>query len=472
MSDNKTRAVAVFLALSILLVCLAAYQQLEISSLSDRNARLSKDLKETSSLLNLTRSELSSSDKDYSDLLQSNHNLTTRLQSIETSVALLSEALQLLDQPVIFFDKNIYYQDQEVFWNRNNSAVPAIITILDRNADPALIEAKISSSSDFREVLPHRVASGIFAATIYVTDLKSNQTIHEDSLLHAKYGDHIVASYKGTVNASALFVFPKPIGEDGDYSCWKTWTFDPRGVPLVNYGGSIGLQYNPVFVGDYALANYQQYLNTGNVSYRAKFFSMADWFVETARSKGNLSVWEYDFPWPWNVYNATVPYVSALAQGVGIAVLVRAYFLSGNLTYLEVGNLAMNSFAIEMREGGVRYTDSDGVWYEEIADQGAVSGKVLNGFLSALTDIYEYYFGLNDPFAQRLFLEGANSLSRNMYRYDTGSWSYYDLLNRSPASLDYHKRHIEQLTIMYKITNDQTFFEYSDKFQSYLDPRQ
>jgi hypothetical protein len=50
MSDNKTRAVAVFLALSIVLVCLVAYQQLEISSLSDRNARLSNDLSETSSL--------------------------------------------------------------------------------------------------------------------------------------------------------------------------------------------------------------------------------------------------------------------------------------------------------------------------------------------------------------------------------------------------------------------------------------
>jgi hypothetical protein len=296
--------------------------------------------------------------------------------------------------------------------------------------------------------------------------------MHDDSYLYARYGDRIVASYNDLTYGSSLFAFPKPPGGEGEYSFWKTWAFDAQGVPLVNYGGSLGLQYNPVFVGGYALANYAEYLNTGNVSFREKFFDMADWFVETADQKGNFSVWEYDFPWPWSGYNATVPYVSGLAQGAGLSVLVRAYFLSGNSTYLEVGKSAVMSFGTEMNEGGVRYTDTDGVWYEEIADKGAVSGKVLNGFLSALINLYEYNFGFNDTLAGQLFLEGANSLSRNMYRYDTGSWSYYDLLHHSSASLDYHKMHIAQLKIMYRITDDETFHYYSDRFQSYLANRQ
>lgn len=122
-----------------------------------------------------------------------------------------------------------------------------------------------------------------------------------------------------------------------------------------------------------------------------------------------------------------------------------------------------------MNEGGVRYTDSDGVWYEEIADEGAVSGKVLNGFLSALMSLYEYSFGTNNSQGYALFLEGTNTLSTNLYRYDTGSWSYYDLLHYASAPLNYHKRHIKQLKIIYELTDDKTFLKYGDKFQSYLD---
>lgn len=282
-----------------------------------------------------------------------------------------------------------------------------------------------------------------------------------------RYGDRIFAVYNEII-ANAFFVFPKSFGEDADYSYWENWAFDPQGIPLVNYGGSVGLQYNPVFVGGYALANYQEYLNTGKKSFREKFFAMANWFVETAQPKGDFSVWEFGFPWPWGSYNVTVPYVSALAQGSGLSVLVRAYISSRNSTYLEVAKSAMMSFKFDMNEGGVRYTDADGVWYEEMADKGAVSGKVLNGFLSALMNLYEYSFGANDAQGYALFFEGVNSLSKNLYRYDTGSWSYYDLLHHSPASLDYHKMHIEQLKTVYKLTNDKTFLEYSDKFQSYV----
>lgn len=469
---KRTIAVVASLVLSTLLICLVAYEQTEISSLAARNDHLNEELDEISSLMNGTRLELSSLYEYYSVLLESYSNLSARLQSLESSVALLSEALGHLDTPIVFFDKSIYYPTQEVFWNQDAAVVPVATTILDKNANSYSITVRISSSCGCKEVQLHRIIHGVFSATAYVRWLGANQTMQEDSYLYARYGDRIVASYNSLTTATALFAFPKQSGEDGDYSYWKTWAFDPQGIPLVNYGGSIGLQYNPVFVGGYALANYQEYLNTGSASFREKFFDMADWLVETAHQNGNFSVWEYDFPWPWGGSNVTVPYVSGLAQGVGMSVLIRAYFLSGNSAYLEVGKSAMLSFGTEMDEGGVRYTDSDGVWYEELADEGGVSGKVLNGFLCALINLYEYYSGLNDTAGFRFFFEGANSLSRNMYRYDTGSWSYYDLLHHGLASLGYHKMHIEQLRIMYRLTNDETFLYYSDRFQSYLENRQ
>jgi hypothetical protein len=242
--------------------------------------------------------------------------------------------------------------------------------------------------------------------------------------------------------------------------------FDQEGIPIVDYGGTIGIQYNPVTISQYALAQYQTYLVTKNETFKEKFVLQANWLAKNAKQKDNFSVWEYNFNWP--DYYATAPFVSAMAQGEGLSVLTRAYLLTRNATYLDVAETSMKSFEVEMNMSGVRYTDSSGVWFEEIADTENPSSKVLNGFIFALLGLYEYSFVTNSSKGYALFWEGTHTLSANLYRYDTGSWSYYDLLHYSPASLGYHKLHIELLKTMYKLTNLEVFLYYSNKFQSYI----
>jgi len=368
---------------------------------------------------------------------------------------------------MLFFEKSIYYPTQEAFWNQSCSLIPIRIIMIDQGVVWNSIIVDVSSSIDFKEVTLRKNSSGVFSGEILAKGLRLDESITNSSVFSVRYGDTITATY-GERQTTALFLFPKWMGGEmgaSERSMFKA--FDSDGVLLVNYG-SYGLQYNPVFIGIYALDNYQEYLNTANASFRDKFLIQANWFVRNARLKGNFSVWEYTFDWPWNVYNVTVPYVSALAQGNGLSVLVRAYIMTGNATYLEVAETAMKSFEFEMNEGGVRYTDSGGVWYEELADEGARSGKVLNGFMGALMRLYEFSFGANNTEAFALFEEGTDTLAANLYRYDTGSGSYYDLLTHSPASLDYHKAHIGQLRIMYELTGINTFLEYSNRFQSYL----
>jgi len=465
---RRTTAVVASLLLSTLLTCLAVYEQIEISSLVARNNYLREDLNETSDLLNLTKSELSSLHEDYSTLLRSYNNLSARLLSLENSLALLSEALEHLDTPIIFFDKSIYYPTQEAFWNRTLSLLSVGITVLDKDVLLNSITVNVSSSIDYREVKLNRSTSGVFSGKVLAKALRLDENIADSNVLNVRYGGRIAATYNYRMQTTALVLFPKWIGGEMGSSEWAMFkVFDSNGVLLVDYG-RIGLQYNPVFIGNYALANYQEYLNTANTSFKDKFLVQANWFVKNAKPKIDFGVWEYTFDWPWNAYNVTVPYVSALAQGNGLSVLARAYIMTGNVTYLEVAETAMKSFEYEMNEGGVRHTDSDGVWYEEIADEGAISGKVLNGFIGSLMRLYEFSFGVNDAQGFALFGEGMRTLTANIHQFDTGSWSYYDLLSHSLASTDYHKAHISQLKIMYELTGNNTFLEYSNKFESYL----
>jgi len=327
---------------------------------------------------------------------------------------------------------------------------------------------KIFSSLDTKKVILMKVGEGRFEGSILANCLRySELAMNEGQVFNVKYGDKIVAKYQGQMQAVAFIGFPRYVLDNylTSTSPWKL--FDSEGVPLVNYGYPIGIQYNPVTVSQYALANYHVYLATGNSSFRETFLVQADWLVKNAVQKGSFSVWEYKFD--WNTYGCTSPWASGMAQGQGTSVLTRAYFLTGNKTYLDVAETAVGSFEVEMSTGGVRYTDSSGgVWYEEYADVGAPSSKVLNGFVLALLGLYEYSYATNSSRGYRLFWEGVYTLAANVHRYDIGSWSCYDLRYLFRAPLGYHQLHVDQLMTLYKLTGEQIFKEYSNKFSSYM----
>jgi heparosan-N-sulfate-glucuronate 5-epimerase len=372
----------------------------------------------------------------------------------------------------VYFDKALYCPDIAVF-SQMNVSVAIGIEVIDYNTHEESVTVKISSSVDSRDITLNNATLGDFIGTISAVGLRLGEPVSNTTCLNVRYGDVIIAQYYDTFNgetalASALFGFPMYIMDEASVSLddWKF--FDSDGVALANYGTSTApaLQYNPVTTSEYALANYHFYVTTGNSTFRDTFLVQANWLVKNADKRGNFAVWEYKFDWP--SYNATNPWVSAMAEGQGLSVLTRAYVLTGNSTYLDVAQTAMRSFEVEMNSGGVRDTDSSGVWFEEVADVGIPSSKVLNGFIFSLLGLYEYSFLTNSSEGYALFWEGTHTLSLNLYRYDTGSWSRYDLLYSQPASLGYHILHIKQLKIMCELTNFGEFLVYSNKFQSYL----
>ena len=73
----------------------------------------------------------------------------------------------------------------------------------------------------------------------------------------------------------------------------------------------------------------------------------------------------------------------------------------------------------------------------------------------------------NDTNAKVIFDKGVNYLKENLWKYDTGTWSSYDLLENL-ATLEYHKAEISQLDELYDITGENVFYVYADKFEKYL----
>jgi heparosan-N-sulfate-glucuronate 5-epimerase len=245
--------------------------------------------------------------------------------------------------------------------------------------------------------------------------------------------------------------------------------YDSTGIPQLDYRGKIGRQYNPIAIAQYGLGNYNLFRRTGNAECSNKFLQVADWLVgHLEQNQQGLAVWNHNFDWEYRD-TLRAPWYSALAQGQGISVLVRAHKQSGDPGYLDAAQQALASFFKPVAEGGVTFTDEQGdIWFEEYIVSPPT--HILNGFIWAAWGIYDYFLATRDHSAQDLFARAAGTLTRNLDRYDLGFWSLYEQSGtRLPmvASPFYHQLHVVQLRAMHRLTGEETFARVADRWEGY-----
>ena len=245
--------------------------------------------------------------------------------------------------------------------------------------------------------------------------------------------------------------------------------YDSAGIPMLDYHGQIGLQYNPIAVAQWGLGNYNLFHRTNDIARYQKLLRAADWLVAHLEQNSAAAwVWNHHFDWEYrNTLKA--PWYSGLAQGQGISLLLRAHLATGNSAYLHAAQKAFDSFLSPIDKGGVTFTDSHGdLWFEEYIVQPPT--HILNGFIWAAWGVYDYFLASSDVRAQRLFQQAVQTLLKNLDLYDLGFWSLYEQSGtrlKMVASPFYHQLHIVQLRVMYRITGEQKFLGVADRWESY-----
>ncbi len=245
-----------------------------------------------------------------------------------------------------------------------------------------------------------------------------------------------------------------------------TITEDEMGIPITDYGYSegnyLGIQRSPTDTANYAMKNYKNYKNSGDEKAKQFLINNADWLIDNMELRENYSLFYWDFPWP--TYDLPSNWRSALSQGKGISALLNAYEVTNDKKYLDASKLLINSFFVEVKDGGVTYkTQNYGWWYEEYSHEEGLKSRVLNGHMFTLLGIYDYYNVTKNPEAKYLFDQGIIALKNELPKYDFGNYSYYDVLG-NPARA-YHEVHTRLLDELYKITNEEIFSEYSEKWK-------
>jgi len=162
------------------------------------------------------------------------------------------------------------------------------------------------------------------------------------------------------------------------------------------------------------------------------------------------------------------PWLSAMAQGEAASLLSRMLKETGDERFANAALAALEPMRRPTDEGGVAGRLDGGFFPQEYPTD--PPSYVLNGAIFALWGCFDVAVQLRDPAARELFEEGTATLARCIDRFDTGSWSRYDLFPHrmmNLASHAYHDLHISQLRVLGALTDRPELSAAAERFESY-----
>ncbi len=260
-----------------------------------------------------------------------------------------------------------------------------------------------------------------------------------------------------------------------DRAAPERFTVTDEEIPITYYGEVdgvyIGYQVVPHNVAKAAREAFYSYSITDDEDDLNRGLFLTEYLISVSSERGNgrFVVWENNFEWPG--YALPKGWIGALSQAGCIKALMLASDATGDGRYEEFAEKAIAAFDVDVSEGGLRSVRIDGAesydWYPEYAKSDPP--YVLNGFITSVIWLGDYYTLTGNAEAKALYDEGVKSVIHFLPAYEYGNqWSYYDAAGHKSNS-HYHELHVEQLAVLYDLTGDSIFRTYQDKWSSRIE---
>lgn len=296
----------------------------------------------------------------------------------------------------------------------------------------------------------------------------------------------LIASFKETpclkqakAQSFPLFPFTLRVKAEDYIKSSPMLTLDKNGILMVDYkkvyaGYGPVIFHNPLFISHYALALYQDFMESKNEVFKEKFFKQLDFLFKNKKIRRYKArdFWVWEYPFENKKFGAKAPWVSALANGTVLTAFLMGYNLTREPKYLSAAEMAFRAFLVSTQFGGVSTFENGVAWYEEVAHESAPSSKILNGHISALQGLWVLGQGRGRKDVENHLKLGIKAVKRDLKFYDAGFISYY-----SPYPTDcfapahsYNTFHVHQLLWLYDISSEPDFLYYALRFARYDDP--
>jgi len=241
--------------------------------------------------------------------------------------------------------------------------------------------------------------------------------------------------------------------------------------PQTNYRApGVGLQYHPTVISAYALSQFNMFADSGDEQFKKSFLKYADWLADNLADMDSFSAWNFSFNWESPGYKCKPPWISSMTQGMGISVLVRAWELAGQQSYITAAERALSPFEVPISQGGLLRVDKRGsTWYEGAPSP--IGAQILNEVLFALIGLYEMHQSAGNIKAGELFDRGIATLRKHLKDFDLNlllfKWSRYDNKLLFYSGAKYHDIQKEQVKWLYQVTGDDIFAHYYQKWEGW-----
>lgn len=247
-------------------------------------------------------------------------------------------------------------------------------------------------------------------------------------------------------------------GYFNDLTCKTQWAgeTDENGIPVNILANGCKVQFSTTIV-QKALGHWDKWLLTRNKSDKEEFMRLCHWLFVRQDERGG---WPVSSALGMSVLS---PY-SAMTQGECVSAFVRAWKLTNESHFAEGARKALDLLLMPIEKGGSAIYNGKEIFLEETPS--APCSSILNGWIFALFGLYDYWLAFKDRTVWELFHKSLNTLKRHLYWYDTGYWSYYDILGNL-ASTFYLDLHIHQLSALAMVDKDLILIGFRDRWIRY-----
>jgi len=219
----------------------------------------------------------------------------------------------------------------------------------------------------------------------------------------------------------------------------------------------------PVDLAQLALGWYERML-LGEGEAASHFENACRLLFEQAEESGDALLWPHVLTIP--KYGLSGRWYAGMAQGQAASVFVRAYLHRRQPEYEAAARRALDPLL--RRDSRFVTTTPSGPVLEEA--EATRPSHILNGWIFSLWGLWDVRVGLNEPDVGPLLDETIACLRARLPEYDVGWWTRYSLYPHPLPDLAkpfYHRLHIDQMAVLYRLTGISEFGSASRRWASY-----
>lgn len=210
----------------------------------------------------------------------------------------------------------------------------------------------------------------------------------------------------------------------------------------------------PINVFQYGLGVYDMSLSSQNAQLLEKFRYICEWAYVNQEESGAWINFDCIHP--------DAPY-SAMAQGEGASLLIRAYIQFQDIKFLEAARKSIDFMLLSVNDGGTTLYLDEKIYFLEYTNKSVV----LNGWIFSIFGLFDYTKVCSDNKYFEILNKTLITLESTLNIFDLNFWSSYNLDNSIITSKFYHDLHISQLVVLHSLFNTKSFETYANRWRNY-----